>query len=318
MLTSKWRPVRKSHPCPICGRPDWCQVSTDGRICICQRVQSTKRTKSGGNIHRLDDSRGTAPSAPTLTRSLLAAAPAPAPLACDLTAIDFEILAAQCRSACSPKRLERLARELGISIESLEKLEAGWHPELRAWTFPMKDAGGKVIGIRTRQSDGRKRAIRGSRAGLFLPPALRLDRLVITEGPSDTGAAFDLSLNAAGRPSCSGAVDLVLGLIQRHQFARLIIFSQRDEAHRRPDGGIYYPAQDGAEVLAHAARGLVEDVRIIMPPAHAGDKDVRDWLRRGGSRAEVDRLIEEAAPRRMSVSVCVRRKGGRPCHRKLI
>src|SRR5215813_3436254 len=56
----KWRSVTRSHACPICQKPDWCRVSTDGRKAACRRVSvgayRTKLDKSGGTVylHRLD------------------------------------------------------------------------------------------------------------------------------------------------------------------------------------------------------------------------------------------------------------------------
>ncbi|MBS1807497.1 MAG: DUF3854 domain-containing protein [Acidobacteria bacterium] len=32
------RRVKKSHPCPICGKPDWCLFSVDGKVALCTRI----------------------------------------------------------------------------------------------------------------------------------------------------------------------------------------------------------------------------------------------------------------------------------------
>jgi hypothetical protein len=32
-----WINVTASQPCPICGKPDWCSISTDGDWCRCNR-----------------------------------------------------------------------------------------------------------------------------------------------------------------------------------------------------------------------------------------------------------------------------------------
>ena len=51
--------VRKTDPCPICGKPDWCMISSDREVALCARVQtgSFKKT-SGGWCHRLTVRRG--------------------------------------------------------------------------------------------------------------------------------------------------------------------------------------------------------------------------------------------------------------------
>lgn len=35
----KWQRVTRSHPCPICGKRDWCSVSVDGHMAACRRVE---------------------------------------------------------------------------------------------------------------------------------------------------------------------------------------------------------------------------------------------------------------------------------------
>jgi len=50
---SSWVRVTRRHPCPICGHPDWCSVSANGRIVCCMRVPTNRTTKNGGWIHHL-------------------------------------------------------------------------------------------------------------------------------------------------------------------------------------------------------------------------------------------------------------------------
>lgn len=48
-----WRPVTKREPCPVCDRPDWCAVSSDGRVARCMRVVD------GPDVIAREDSSGT-------------------------------------------------------------------------------------------------------------------------------------------------------------------------------------------------------------------------------------------------------------------
>lgn len=32
---TKWRRVSTAFPCPICHKPDYCGIATDGSVCIC-------------------------------------------------------------------------------------------------------------------------------------------------------------------------------------------------------------------------------------------------------------------------------------------
>ena len=60
--------------------------------------------------------------------------------------IDFAKLTNECAAAMQPEALTRLAAALGVSIESLVRLGMGWSARHRAWSVPMQDAAGNVLG----------------------------------------------------------------------------------------------------------------------------------------------------------------------------
>jgi hypothetical protein len=45
--------VSQSHPCPICGKPDWCISDGDGHV-ICQRIESDRPWGEAGWFHELN------------------------------------------------------------------------------------------------------------------------------------------------------------------------------------------------------------------------------------------------------------------------
>lgn len=47
--------VSRRNPCPICGKADNCNVSTNGHIAYCRRVPSAKQGRDGGWTHILRD-----------------------------------------------------------------------------------------------------------------------------------------------------------------------------------------------------------------------------------------------------------------------
>jgi hypothetical protein len=53
---TKWLRVNKHNPCPVCGKPDWCLISQDGKAVICARIESDNPAgnKGAGWIHNLD------------------------------------------------------------------------------------------------------------------------------------------------------------------------------------------------------------------------------------------------------------------------
>src|SRR5262249_54372365 len=91
-----------------------------------------------------------------------------------------------------------------------------------------------------------------------------------------------------GRPSCTGGSKLLTQLVRAHQPAAVVIIADGDE-----------PGHRGADDLASVLVAYAPAVRVIAPPE--GIKDVRDWLRAGGTRADVERAIEAAQARRLTV-----------------
>lgn len=292
MTRDKWKRVNRARPCPVCGRPDWCLfVGPDDSpdAVICPRVESDRRAGEGGWLHRLRPSDGSprGPRAITIC-------------AAEAGRIDhgdrFERLAENARRAIAPEALQGLAESLGLSAGSLRRLCVGWSAPHRAFTFPMRDASGAVVGIRLRKPDGRKLAVTGGREGLFLPGDLpEGGRLLVTEGPTDCAALLDLGFSAIGRPSCTGGGKHLTELVTRLAPAEVVVVADSDAPGRR-----------GAESLAVVLLAYVPAVRIIAPPD--GVKDARAWLRAGGTSADVSAAIEAAPVRRLRVET---RKGGR-------
>jgi len=285
-----WRRVEKAHPCPICQRPDWCLMTgPEGNptAAICARVVSEKRCGDAGWLHRLhNDESWQRPR----RRTIRIRPPAPA------IQPDLARLAEQCSQAIRTDVLDRLADGLGLSIESLRRLRVGWSGEHRAYTFPMTDGRGSVLGIRLRLPSGRKLSVCGGKEGLFIPADLsEASPLLITEGPTDCAALLDLGFTVVGRPSCKGGSRLLVELVQRRQAAEVVIVADAD-SH---DAG-----QRGAENLAAALIAYAASVRVIAPAA--GCKDAREWKRSGATRGEVQSAINAAPARRLTITRKVR------------
>ena len=205
----------------------------------------------------------------------------------------MSFLAQQFRARADQSEASRLASNLGLSIESLRRLGLGWAEKLRAWSFPMREESGCILGIRLRRPDGSKLCVKGSREGLFIPFDYFRDDpprglLFICEGPTDTAAMLDLGFAVAGRPSCEGGIALLRRLVRLSGPGLLAILADRDA-----------PGQRGAERLANSLSVHCADVRVFTPPS--GIKDARDWKRAGGRRGDVLAAMAEARQRRLEV-----------------
>lgn len=200
----------------------------------------------------------------------------------DRPALDFACLAKDCKAAVDPTQLGILAGQLGLSATALRKFGIGWAQHQRAWTFPMSDADGHILGIRLRLPDGRKLCIKGSKEGLFiLSPFTPQSPLVICEGPTDAAALIDMGFpSVVGRPSCTGGVKLLVDLVQRGP-TDVVIVADGDE-----------PGQRGANNLASVLAVYSPKVCVIRPPD--GIKDARVWLQIGGTLQDVQAAINAA------------------------
>ena len=132
-----WIRTNKTKPCPVCGKPDWCEISDDGTTVYCMRAPSPRPSKSpqGGWFHRLSE--------PVVYK--------PKPIKHEPVAIDF--------AAETQKYVDNLAsynepsRELGVSARTLERLQLGHNGQ--GHTFPMRDGREIIIGIRVRGKKGK-------------------------------------------------------------------------------------------------------------------------------------------------------------------
>lgn len=261
---SDWVRVTRQRPCPVCEKPDYCGVSADGSAVICMRVESDKPTRNGGWLHRLggDDRRR-----PRVRRATSSVKPMR----------DFEKAAEDHERAVNPEALERWADELGVSVDSLRRLHVGWDGE--AWTFPMRNVSGRIVGIRRRFPNGKKLSVTGGREGLFIPSDVpEKSPIVICEGPTDCAAMLTLGIHAIGRPSCRGGVPI---LTEYCLGRRVTVLADNDGSGR-----------DGADALAEELLTRCQSIGVTSPPE--GVKDVREWLQCGATEADVHARIDEA------------------------
>lgn len=264
--------VSRSRPCPVCERPDWCLVSRDEppSRAICARMESPRRWKEAGWLHRLrDDDRA---ARRRIERIVRLAPPTALP--------DLAGLASRYQAAVRPEHVARLAERLGVTVGSLRRLGIGWSGG--AWSFPMSDAAGRVRGIRLRLPGGRKLSVRGGKEGLFIPSGLTgAGPLLVAEGESDAAALLDLGAEAIGRPSCRGGTALVVEYLGAYPRGEVVVVADADAVGRA-----------GAADLARALTPHCPRVRLLVPPA----EDARQWLRIGATPAELLDAIGAAAP----------------------
>jgi len=279
MAAEKMKRVTKSHPCLICGKPDWCLVARDGSAAICARIAEGAVRKCGdaGYLHLLKDRHNGRDRHTRGARWRHSATVAHGP---DGQVQDFGQLAAGYQSQLTGERLRALACSLGVSLTNLQRLGVGWDGS--AWVFPMSNDLGKVIGIRRRFPNGRKASITGSKVGLFIPTDLSgTGPLLLCEGLSDAAAAMDLGFDAIGRPNCNSVVQMTIRAAKGRM--EVVIVADNDSAGRT-----------GAEKLARVLALRCPCVKTVVPPD--GIKDLRQWLGAGLTSETLRKIISTAPP----------------------
>jgi putative DNA primase/helicase len=66
-----------------------------------------------------------------------------------------------------PAILQLLAEDLGVTLNSLQRLGVGFYPGHQSWVFPERDETGKIVGLMERYPDGKKFMLKGSKRGLI-------------------------------------------------------------------------------------------------------------------------------------------------------
>jgi len=179
--------------------------------------------------------------------------------------INFDLLWKRHSERTTPDRISSLAENLGVESQALDMIGCVWVPEHCAYGFPMKDGATKIIGMRLRNSEGKKWAIKGSKSGLFIPAEFTESTVFIAEGPTDVAAGLSLGLHVIGRPACLGQEEMVAHYIRLFQFKRAVIVSDDDG-----------PGFRGATKLQSTLR---VPSALFIPPC----KDLRQFVSLGGN-----------------------------------
>ena len=284
-----WHNVNKEEPCPICGKTDWCSVSDDGAVCVCRRTESPHPTKSGiGWIHRLREGSEVGRRGGGGERILIQTSTHPS--------LDADAYFRKLATGNEQVRLCRyLMREISIPCDMMLTMDVRWDRQAKCAAFPMRDADGKITGLRYRQlKTGSKWSLKGGKDGLFYIPDFfsgQSRELVVCEGPTDMLAAASCGItNVVGRSSCMTGANHILEMLRLIKAECVSIVADDDKPKTRPDGSTFTPGIDGARKLAQDLR---VPSRIMFPPP--GFKDMREWYAKGGMTAEAFRSIAAGA-----------------------
>ncbi|HLH27300.1 MAG TPA: hypothetical protein VKW77_00210, partial [Acidimicrobiales bacterium] len=201
------------------------------------------------------------------------------------------------------RRLDELADRLGVPSDALARFHVGWRADDRrrvgdhlvpgrCWTIPERDGRERITGINRRYEDGTKRAMPGTRRGLYVPDGWREmpGPVFVPEGFSDAAALVAVGACAIGRPSVGAGVDELIELLGGDARS-IVILGENDAKPALRDGEpiieggkpvLRHPGYVGAVAACRRLRAALgrDDVAVKMPPDRF--KDVRELLSGGG------------------------------------
>ena len=269
-MSGEWGRVSRATPCPICEKPDWCTVALDGTAACCMRIESGVAAKNGGWVHRL----GPAAPLPWRRRPYIPLRPA-APR------IDAAAVWRAFRHDAAIDATGDAALALGLPPWTVWELGAGIDDQGNL-AFPMYDGALNIIGIRLRSPDGRKWAVTGSKAGVFVPWRYRphdwdnRGHAIVVEGPTDASAVLSLDMIPIGRPSALGCEQTVADAAHAIGATSLTIVADVDNNKIGEMGARRLSATLTTASIRH---------RLVTAGGH---KDFRKWVQAGVDRPTVE------------------------------
>lgn len=246
----QWIRVNKERPCPQCGHQDWCTYCPELHLSCCMRLQNRRPAKNGGWLYQYEP--GDKPPGPIIPKRH--------------TPFSASRYYGWKERNGATVEAQKYLNGLGCDPDAFQRLGATWAPEFGSWAFPMRSADKTIIGIQLRRLDGQKRAVTGSKNGLFISSEPANGRVLICEGASDTAAALTLGFYALGRQSCQAQAEMINDFIKREQIQEAVLISDNDD-----------PGVDGGKRLSQS---LAVKYCVVIPPA----KDLRAFVQAGGTR----------------------------------
>lgn len=276
-MNRKWIRVTKKHPCPICGKPDWCTYTADGGLVLCMRQANDRPSKgqAGGWLYKI----GNAPFKTTPSTIYAAGEDEHIPKR------SVKYLLQDWKRDTNGMWLAQLAKDLGVKRAALERLGCVWCEGRSCWAFPMRDEAGNPIGVRFRSRE-RKYSVRGSRTGLFFDPGMSPGNTCawLTEGPTDTAALMSIGAKVViGRSDLLSAWPTLKKALARFGITHVNICVDDEGWEKEKTNS---PGRDGSVRLAKA---IGMPCKIVRVP---GYKDIREFVKAGGTMTELGQMLK--------------------------
>ena len=213
--------------------------------------------------------------------------------------------------ALAPEQRRWLAKQLGVSVQSLESLRVGMGWDFNGTvysSFPSRGADETIIGITRRYADGSKKTLAGtSNSGIFAPESWWKYEgpICIVEGASDVAALITHGFAALGRPSNVGGAGVIREYLHRRAKGRAVLVIGEQDFKPAKHGtwpckgatcigcAWCFPGLYGAIEVArklHCESGMVpeswKDVRAWANGVEDFRAEFIEWLKRQGFNME--------------------------------
>jgi len=279
--------VDENNACPVCGRyKDGCLYAEDGNAAICVRTpEGAIKNTGNGWLHIFKKDFKPKPVKPkkkqkyTINWALLN---------------DFYMK--NLPGFYNPgipyttTVVKDLCNRWRVGTGALQAMQIGWSG--RYFTFPVRNAEGKPIGLQRLFPDNSKKVVKHSQMGILIP-RLNWDdlpddwTLFICEGLSDTATAVDMGLRIIGRLTCGTGKDHIIKFCCKKKPSQIVIVADNDD-----------PGIAGAKALGlWISQGYklftipCPNIKVIVPPD--GIKDLRAWVADGLNLEKFIQIVEK-------------------------
>jgi len=222
-MSEKYIPVRHDLPCPVCGSVKWCMIHRDGDKVICPKTKSREKYGEENYLHRVRGKQA----------EVLADMVSRVPVVQRANDVEWSKRQLLYLAKTRMDLLEKFASDMGVHKDAFVAYRTAccmYKGQSLLYTA-MQDGENHAIGIQTRDLEGGKRMIKGSKQGIFTPSGVIPKKLYVCEGLADALALHSAGLYAIARVSAKTCYEQTAKFVRANPHIEdIVIVADNDES----------------------------------------------------------------------------------------